>query len=74
MTDEQLMQEALELARAGVAQTSPNPCVGAVVVAANGEIVGRGSHTYAGKTHAEVLAIKEAGTLLARRPHRALRG
>jgi diaminohydroxyphosphoribosylaminopyrimidine deaminase/5-amino-6-(5-phosphoribosylamino)uracil reductase len=61
MTDEQLMQEALELARAGVAQTSPNPCVGAVVVAANGEIVGRGSHTYAGKTHAEVLAIKEAG-------------
>ena len=61
MTDEQLMQEALELARAGVAQTSPNPCVGAVVVAANGEIVGRGSHTYAGKTHAEVLAIKDAG-------------
>lgn len=61
MTDEQLMQEALELARAGIAQASPNPCVGAVVVAANGEIVGRGTHTYEGKTHAEVLAINEAG-------------
>jgi diaminohydroxyphosphoribosylaminopyrimidine deaminase/5-amino-6-(5-phosphoribosylamino)uracil reductase len=62
MTDEQLMQQALELARAGVALASPNPCVGAVVVTANGEIVGRGTHTYAGKTHAEVLAIEEAGT------------
>jgi diaminohydroxyphosphoribosylaminopyrimidine deaminase/5-amino-6-(5-phosphoribosylamino)uracil reductase len=61
MTDEQLMQQALELARAGIAQTSPNPCVGAVVVAASGEIVGRGTHTYEGKTHAEVLAIREAG-------------
>ncbi len=61
MTDEQLMQEALELARAGIAQASPNPCVGAVLVAADGEIVGRGSHTYAGKTHAEVLAINQAG-------------
>ena len=61
MTDEQLMQQALELARAGIALASPNPCVGALVVAANGEIVGRGTHTYAGKTHAEVLAIKEAG-------------
>ena len=55
------MQQALELARQGIAQASPNPCVGAVLVAANGEIVGRGSHTYAGKKHAEVLAIEEAG-------------
>ena len=61
LTDEQLMQKALELASKGVALTSPNPCVGAVVVAANGEIVGRGTHTYQGKTHAEVLAIQEAG-------------
>ncbi len=61
LTDEQLMQQALELANAGVALTSPNPCVGAVVVAANGEIVGRGTHTYAGKKHAEVLALEEAG-------------
>lgn len=61
LTDEQLMQQALELANAGVALTSPNPCVGAVVVAANGEIVGRGTHTYAGKKHAEVVALEEAG-------------
>ncbi len=49
LTDEQLMYQALELASAGIALASPNPCVGAVVVAANGEIVGRGTHTYAGQ-------------------------
>lgn len=61
LTDEKLMHKALSLAGKGVALTSPNPCVGAIVVAANGEIVGRGTHTYQGKTHAEVLAIQEAG-------------
>ena len=61
LTDEQWMQQTLALARDGVALTSPNPCVGAIVVAANGEAVGRGTHTYEGKMHAEVLAIHEAG-------------
>jgi diaminohydroxyphosphoribosylaminopyrimidine deaminase / 5-amino-6-(5-phosphoribosylamino)uracil reductase len=61
LTDEQWMQQTLALAREGVALTSPNPCVGAIVVAANGEVVGRGTHTYERKTHAEVLAIQEAG-------------
>jgi len=60
-TDEQFMQQALELARHGVALASPNPCVGAVLVAKNGDIVGRGSHTYEGRNHAEVLALEEAG-------------
>ncbi|MGA7463186.1 MAG: bifunctional diaminohydroxyphosphoribosylaminopyrimidine deaminase/5-amino-6-(5-phosphoribosylamino)uracil reductase RibD [Candidatus Korobacteraceae bacterium] len=60
-TDEQFMQQAMELARQGVGQASPNPCVGAILVAPNGEIVGRGSHTYAGKKHAEILAIEQAG-------------
>lgn len=55
------MQQAMELARQGVGQASPNPCVGAILVAPNGEIVGRGSHTYAGKKHAEILAIEQAG-------------
>ena len=55
------MQQALELARESVGLASPNPCVGAVLVAANGEIVGRGTHTYEGKKHAEVLAIEQAG-------------
>jgi diaminohydroxyphosphoribosylaminopyrimidine deaminase/5-amino-6-(5-phosphoribosylamino)uracil reductase len=61
LSDEQLMEQALELAREGVALTSPNPCVGAIVVAADGEVVGRGTHTFAGKKHAEVLALEEAG-------------
>ena len=30
-------------------------------MAADGEVVGRGTHTYEGKTHAEVLAMQEAG-------------
>jgi diaminohydroxyphosphoribosylaminopyrimidine deaminase/5-amino-6-(5-phosphoribosylamino)uracil reductase len=59
--DEQFMQQALELARQGVALTSPNPCVGAVLVAENGEVVGRGSHAYEKQKHAEVLALEEAG-------------
>jgi diaminohydroxyphosphoribosylaminopyrimidine deaminase / 5-amino-6-(5-phosphoribosylamino)uracil reductase len=59
--DQQLMQQALELAREGVALASPNPCVGAVIVSALGEVVGRGTHTYEGRKHAEILAIEQAG-------------
>lgn len=61
LTDDQLMQQALDLARAGIGLTSPNPCVGAVVVATDDQIVGRGTHTYEGRSHAEVLALQEAG-------------
>ena len=60
-TDEQFMRQAMELARAGIALASPNPCVGAVIVNAAGEVVGRGTHTYEGRKHAEVLALEEAG-------------
>ena len=60
-SDEQFMQQALELARQGVALASPNPCVGAVVVAESGDIVGRGTHTYEKRKHAEALALEEAG-------------
>jgi diaminohydroxyphosphoribosylaminopyrimidine deaminase/5-amino-6-(5-phosphoribosylamino)uracil reductase len=59
--DEHFITEALELARRGIALCSPNPCVGAVVVAADGTVVGRGFHTYAGVKHAEVIALEEAG-------------
>lgn len=55
------MRQALELAREGIALASPNPCVGAVVVSAAGEVVGRGTHSYEGRKHAEILAIEEAG-------------
>jgi diaminohydroxyphosphoribosylaminopyrimidine deaminase / 5-amino-6-(5-phosphoribosylamino)uracil reductase len=54
------MREALELARRGRSLASPNPMVGAVVVR-DGEVVGRGYHTYAGIDHAEIAALREAG-------------
>ena len=59
MTSE-FMREALELAGQGIALASPNPMVGAVV-ASGDEIVGRGSYTFQGVTHAEGLALREAG-------------
>ncbi|HVP54476.1 MAG TPA: bifunctional diaminohydroxyphosphoribosylaminopyrimidine deaminase/5-amino-6-(5-phosphoribosylamino)uracil reductase RibD [Candidatus Eisenbacteria bacterium] len=59
--DARFMQQALELARRGIALTSPNPRVGAVVVSAEGKVAGRGSHTYDGVKHAEILAIESAG-------------
>jgi diaminohydroxyphosphoribosylaminopyrimidine deaminase/5-amino-6-(5-phosphoribosylamino)uracil reductase len=54
------LREALELARQGWAQASPNPLVGAVLVR-EGQVVGRGFHTYAGVKHAEILALEQAG-------------
>jgi diaminohydroxyphosphoribosylaminopyrimidine deaminase / 5-amino-6-(5-phosphoribosylamino)uracil reductase len=54
------MREALDLARKGRSLASPNPLVGAVVVR-DGEIVGRGFHTYAGLHHAEIIALAQAG-------------
>ena len=58
--DEQYMRLAIEIAKAGIGQTSPNPVVGAVVVK-DGEIVGFGAHLKAGEPHAEVHAIRMAG-------------
>ena len=54
------MREALELARQGRSLASPNPLVGAVIVR-DGEVVGRGFHTYAGLHHAEIIALAQAG-------------
>jgi diaminohydroxyphosphoribosylaminopyrimidine deaminase/5-amino-6-(5-phosphoribosylamino)uracil reductase len=54
------MALALEEARRGVGFTSPNPPVGAVV-AAGGEVAGRGFHRSAGEPHAEVEAMRQAG-------------
>lgn len=59
-TDEQWMRRALELAASAIGEASPNPLVGALVVR-DGGIVGRGVHRYAQVTHAEVLALEEAG-------------
>ena len=53
------LEEALDLAEQGRGATSPNPAVGAVLVR-DGEVVGRGYHTWSGLKHAEVIAIEEA--------------
>jgi diaminohydroxyphosphoribosylaminopyrimidine deaminase/5-amino-6-(5-phosphoribosylamino)uracil reductase len=59
MTDHDHMREAISLALRGKGFTSPNPCVGAVVVK-DGQVVGRGYHKAAGMAHAEVEAIEDA--------------
>jgi diaminohydroxyphosphoribosylaminopyrimidine deaminase / 5-amino-6-(5-phosphoribosylamino)uracil reductase len=59
-TDELFLRRAIELAREGVGLTSPNPCVGAVIVDDNRSIVGTGSYTYEGLKHAEVLSLEQA--------------
>lgn len=54
------LAQALDLARQGEGQASPNPMVGAVLVR-DDAVVGRGYHIYERRKHAEVLAIEEAG-------------
>ncbi len=54
------LEQALTLARRGGRATAPNPRVGCVIVAA-GEIVGQGWHRRLGESHAEVVALREAG-------------
>ena len=59
-TDELFLRRALDLARQGIGLTSPNPCVGAVIVDAKGTVVGTASHAYDGLKHAEILALEQA--------------
>ncbi|WP_041283760.1 bifunctional diaminohydroxyphosphoribosylaminopyrimidine deaminase/5-amino-6-(5-phosphoribosylamino)uracil reductase RibD [Desulfobacca acetoxidans] len=59
--DQRYMALALKLAARGVGCTSPNPMVGAVVVR-DGYIVGRGYHRRYGGPHAEVEALRQAGS------------
>lgn len=54
------MDLALTMAEKTIGQTSPNPSVGAVVVK-DGRILGIGTHLQAGKAHAEVHALEQAG-------------
>jgi diaminohydroxyphosphoribosylaminopyrimidine deaminase / 5-amino-6-(5-phosphoribosylamino)uracil reductase len=58
--DERMMERALFHAARGRGRTSPNPMVGAVVVA-DGVVVGQGFHERAGGPHAEVHALDAAG-------------
>jgi diaminohydroxyphosphoribosylaminopyrimidine deaminase/5-amino-6-(5-phosphoribosylamino)uracil reductase len=59
--DEEYSWRALQLASLGLAQTSPNPLVGSVIVASHGEVVGEGAYIYDNVTHAEVIALEQAG-------------
>jgi diaminohydroxyphosphoribosylaminopyrimidine deaminase/5-amino-6-(5-phosphoribosylamino)uracil reductase len=59
--DDARMARAIELARCGTALAHPNPIVGAVLVK-NGRVVGEGFHKYDKRDHAEVVALKQAGT------------
>ena len=55
------MARALALAARGLNTTSPNPRVGCVLVAPDGEVIGEGWHERAGEPHAEVHALRAAG-------------
>ena len=55
------MKRALELAQLGGGLVSPNPRVGAVLVK-NGRKVGEGAHLKFGGPHAEIHALRQAGS------------
>jgi diaminohydroxyphosphoribosylaminopyrimidine deaminase / 5-amino-6-(5-phosphoribosylamino)uracil reductase len=57
--DTQFLELAMRLAEEGRGRTSPNPVVGAVIVAGD-RILGEGHHVAPGLDHAEVAAMKDA--------------
>jgi diaminohydroxyphosphoribosylaminopyrimidine deaminase / 5-amino-6-(5-phosphoribosylamino)uracil reductase len=54
------MRMALKEALKGLGRTSPNPCVGAVVVK-DDRVIAKGYHKKAGTPHAEINALRDAG-------------
>ena len=58
--DRNWMQRALELARRGIAVSSPNPAVGCVILDRAGQVAGEGWHEYDLVDHAEVVALRVA--------------
>ncbi len=58
--DRYWMHRALELARRGIAVSSPNPAVGCVILDRAGQVAGEGWHEYDLVDHAEVVALREA--------------
>lgn len=58
--DLHFMRRALRLAALG-RHASPNPMVGCVIVANDGQIVGEGWHPAPGQPHAEIFALQDAG-------------
>src|SRR5215469_2150332 len=60
LSDENYMRRCLKLAQRAAGRTSPNPLVGALVVADDGTIIAEGYHEKAGQPHAEVIALDRA--------------
>lgn len=60
MDDATYIRRTLELAEKGDGLTSPGAMVGAVIVK-DGKVLGEGFYTYDGITHAEPIALKQAG-------------
>ena len=54
------MELAVSLAMLALGQVSPNPAVGAVIVK-EGDVIGQGYTQPPGSSHAEIMALKEAG-------------
>jgi diaminohydroxyphosphoribosylaminopyrimidine deaminase/5-amino-6-(5-phosphoribosylamino)uracil reductase len=55
--DEKYMRRCIQLAKNGQKNAKPNPMVGAVIVSADGRIIGEGYHVRCGEGHAEVNAF-----------------
>lgn len=55
--EEKFMRRAIQLAKNGELDASPNPMVGAVIVNPDGKIIGEGWHRRCGEGHAEVNAV-----------------
>ena len=55
--DDKYMRRCLQLAQNGHQNAKPNPMVGAVIVSADGRIIGEGYHVRCGEGHAEVNAF-----------------
>jgi diaminohydroxyphosphoribosylaminopyrimidine deaminase/5-amino-6-(5-phosphoribosylamino)uracil reductase len=58
--DIQFSKLALDLAAKGIGLVSPNPLVGCVIVAPDGQVVGEGTYIHDDITHAEGVALAQA--------------
>jgi diaminohydroxyphosphoribosylaminopyrimidine deaminase / 5-amino-6-(5-phosphoribosylamino)uracil reductase len=62
-TDRRFSQLAIELSRRGTGVVSPNPLVGCVIISEGCEVVGEGTYVYDDVTHAEGIALRQAGEM-----------
>ena len=77
--DEKFMRRCIQLAKNGQQNAKPNPMVGAVIVSADGRIIGEGYHVRCGEGHAEVNAFasvraEDEGLLIKKRIRRVVVG